>query len=350
MVVSIAVIRGLAAQLKRAGVEVEHFCAEAGLGTTDLTDPTGRVSLDEFSRAIEAAIRLSGDPALGLRVAEATPASYLALVGNLLVNCPTMRDAIGIYGRFSMLVTRAVTWDLVEGERTSSYVYNQPYVGGDAARFSAELSMALTIAFAHHFVGHGHTPIEARFRHAAPRHLAAYERVFQCPLVFRAERNELVFDSKLLDEVPMQHDELVWNALNQRAEHLLAEDNGAWGLPERVKSALHHESDLGDVDTGGVARRLGLTSRGLRRRLSEEGRPLSTLIAEVRCELACARLRDPDSCIKDLADNLGFSEPSAFHRAFKRWTGQTPAQYRSGGSGGSASRASGAAPQLSLVG
>ena len=250
----------------------------------------------------------------------------------------------------SMLVTRAVTWDLVEGERTSSYVYNQPYVGGDAARFSAELSMALTIAFAHHFVGHGHTPIEARFRHAAPRHLAAYERVFQCPLVFRAERNELVFDSKLLDEVPMQHDELVWNALNQRAEHLLAEDNGAWGLPERVKSALHHESDLGDVDTGGVARRLGLTSRGLRRRLSEEGRPLSTLIAEVRCELACARLRDPDSCIKDLADNLGFSEPSAFHRAFKRWTGQTPAQYRSGGSGGSASRASGAAPQLSLVG
>lgn len=333
MDISISIVRGLAARLKRRGIDVERFCADAGLPPAAFSSPIVRLSGSDLARAVEAAIHLSGDPALGLRVGQVTPASHLPLVGSLLVNCRTMRDAIEINERFSLLVRPEATWELTEQADTASYSYQQNNVEGAASRFRVEFAMALTISFAEHFVGRNHAPIEVHFQHAAPLHVAVYESVFQCPIVFEAARNELIFDRKLLDEVAMLSDELVWRTLMQRAENMLAEQRSTWGLPDRVKSALYYGANLGDADTNDVARRLGLTSRSLRRRLAEEGRPLSTLIAEVKCELACVRLRDPDSCIKKLAGDLGFSEPSAFHRAFKRWMGVTPAQYRHGDDG-----------------
>lgn len=328
MVISVSLVRGLAAQLKRGGHDVEDFCAEAGIEPASLSDPFGQLSLEGYGRAVIAAKRISGDPAFGLRAGGLAPAAYLALVGNLMVNCRTMRDATRLYGRFSRLIAPDITWKLTEFGDTASYAYHQAALSGSVARFSAEFAMALAMGFGDHFGGEDHAPEVVRFRHAAPRHQATYNEVFRCPVEFGAQRNELVFDRRMLDVAMMHDDEMVWSALKQQAEKMLADHHNTTRFSDRVKSCLHHEPDLSDISMPNVARRFGLTARGLRRRLTQEARPLSTLIAEVKCELACARLRDPESCIKQVGGDLGFSEPAAFHRAFKRWTGMTPSQYR----------------------
>jgi AraC-like DNA-binding protein len=114
--------------------------------------------------------------------------------------------------------------------------------------------------------------------------------------------------------------------LGDTAERLLREREGATTV-DRVRTVLRYRRDLSDVDSTTLAAAVGLTPRALRRRLGAEGASLTTLLDEARLRLACEDLKRPDSSIKEISDRLGFSEPSAFHRAFKRWTGQTPAQF-----------------------
>jgi AraC-like DNA-binding protein len=145
---------------------------------------------------------------------------------------------------------------------------------------------------------------------------------------FGAPRNELVFARSLLDVPQPFTDEPLWRLLKGRAEEMLVQEQAREHLHERVKQVLHHEADLSSVHPVGIARRLGMSPRSLRRRLSDEGHSLSALVDEVRREVALSELGNPEMPIKRIADRVGFSEVSAFHRAFKRWTGLTPARYR----------------------
>jgi len=116
--------------------------------------------------------------------------------------------------------------------------------------------------------------------------------------------------------------------LRARADQLLAETTATERLAERIVDGLKLQLQLGIADPAGIARRLGMTLRSLQRRLQASSLSMSRLIDDARREVACASLRRADVPIKDIAHRLGFSEPSAFHRAFKRWTGMTPLQFR----------------------
>jgi AraC-like DNA-binding protein len=140
--------------------------------------------------------------------------------------------------------------------------------------------------------------------------------------------HEIHFSRRLLDLPHVYRDEPLCELLRARAESLLAQRRSDDRLPDRILDILRYGADLNAVDIDEVAHRLGLSARSLQRRLRERGVSLSTLADQARKEVACRDLERPEAPIKDLAARLGFSEPSAFHRAFKRWTGITPAAYR----------------------
>ena len=112
--------------------------------------------------------------------------------------------------------------------------------------------------------------------------------------------------------------------LRETADNLHRQSTGASSFAERVRHALRYEQDLVNVNFDRLASRWGMTRRTLRRRLSAEGQSLSDLLDEACCRQAKEELRRQDESIKEIAERLGYSETSAFHRAFKRWTGQTP--------------------------
>jgi len=167
-----------------------------------------------------------------------------------------------------------------------------------------------------------------RRRHAEPDYAAEYERVFRCPVRFAAAANEIVFNRRLLDLQQLHRDEILCELLRERADQLLADTHTTERLAERIIDGLKLQLQLGGTDPAQVAQRLGMTLRSLQRRLQSSSLSMSRLIDDARREVACASLRRRDVPIKDIAHRLGFSEPSAFHRAFKRWTGMTPAQFR----------------------
>jgi AraC-like DNA-binding protein len=328
MYLSINIVRGVVDELVHEGYGLDEICAETGLGEPELADANLRLPIERSTHVIAAACRLARTPGLGLRVGAKAPMGALHVVGHILISCATMREAIEMFQRYSALVFEGAGFHLVEHGDEGRFVYEHPFVGSRWERFAAEVSLTMVMRMGVQLSGSDKRPRQVRFRHEQPDYAAEYERVYGCPVVFSQAANEIVFARRLLDLPQLHRDELLCELLRQRADQLLADTQATERLAERIIDGLKLQIQLGGTDATQVAQRLGMTLRSLQRRLQASSLSLSRLIDEARREVACASLRRRDVPIKDIAHRLGFSEPSAFHRAFKRWTGMTPAQFR----------------------
>jgi AraC-like DNA-binding protein len=327
MYVSVAILRSFTEALTQLGISWQRTCFEAELDPARLGDSTAMVSVGEYARFLQVALRLAEDPAFALGVGERAQTGALHTVGYLLLNCRTMRDAIAQFVHFARLIYEDARWELRESDDRATFAYDNPALDDDIAALDAEFCLAFIVGVGRHFVGREVAPREVRFCHPAPGHLRAYERVFRCPVTFDQPRNEIVFKRSLLDIPQLHRDETVAQLLRRHAETLLAERGTEALLKQRIIDLVKYQPDVDSLDTDSVARRLGLGPRTLRRRLASLNVSLLALIEEARCELAREALAAATP-IKEIADRLGYSEQSAFQRAFKRWTGMTPGQYR----------------------
>jgi AraC-like DNA-binding protein len=328
MYLSINIVRAVVDELVHQGFSVDEICAQSELSPSELADANHRLPIERGTKVIAAASKMSRTPALGLRVGETAPIGALHVVGHILTSCATMREAVELFLRYSALVFEGGGFRLIEHGEEGRFIYEHPFAGSRLERFAAEVSLTVLLRMGLQLSGSDKRPTEVRFRHAAPDYLAEYERVFHCPVTFAAATNEIVFNRRVLDQPQLHRDELLCELLRERADQLLADAHTTERLAERIVDGLKLQLQLGGSDPAQVAQRLGMTLRSLQRRLQASSLSLSRLVDEARREVACASLRRRDVAIKDIAHRLGFSEPSAFHRAFKRWMGMTPAQFR----------------------
>jgi AraC-like DNA-binding protein len=331
MYVSVAVVRAILGEIERQGIASDWVLEASGLSSDRLADPAAQLPIAEYKRLVEEVIARSAIPASGLKAGWHAPTGAAHLVGFILVNSRTLRDAIRMFMRYSPLVLEDAEWTFLEGEEDASFGFVHPHVSGDVARFEAEMILSFVLTrVGLHFLGPGSRLREARFAFPEPAWSEAYRCTFGCPIVFGAERNELVFDRRYLDVAQLHADASFCQLLCERAEVLLGDRRSDQRLKSRVKDVLKYKLPIGQVQADDVARELRITPRTLRRKLGVLGCTLRELFDEARKELACDAMRRPEQPIKDLAYDLGFAEPSAFHRAFKRWTGITPQQFRAG--------------------
>lgn len=329
MNVSIALVRAVLAEVERQGISSAEIVRLAGIEPSVFADPGGHLPIPRYTRLVRAAIERSIDPAFGLHAGRKAPTGAANVVGYVLVNSGTLREALEMFLRYGSLLMEEATFSFRESGSEASFGFVHPGMPSDVERFEAELVLSFgLVRFGRHFVGPRAELREVRFRHAAPPWVEVYERVFQCPVAFEREENELVFDRDYLDVRQYHSDSWIFELLRERADSMLRARKGDDRLVERVKELLECQIGVGSLDAGAVARGVGLGARTLRRRLADAGFSLRGLHDEARREIACEGLRATHRSIKDVAYELGFSEPSAFHRAFKRWTGLTPQQFR----------------------
>jgi AraC-like DNA-binding protein len=328
MSVTILFARGLVFELVRRDLHPGELLRRSGIDDARLNDLRDTLSLEETARIVDNAVALTGDPGVGLAAGSHTPEHTLQLFGHLILAQSTLRDVFAALTRYGQLLADGTTWSLREQGDQAMFCCSTVLPDCDLTRVLMDYTLAFSCTIGRHFFRRDERLRAVHFRHAAPSYAERYVSVFACPVHFSQPNNATLFDRALMDRPKLHADPAVATIMRESAERMLRERTQSRSLTDCVRSLLRYERDLATVDVRRFSRGLKMSVHTLRRRLSAEGTSFSSLLDEARRNLACQELERHDTTIQQTAELLGFSEASAFFRAFKRWTGQTPNAYR----------------------
>jgi AraC-like DNA-binding protein len=320
--------RAMVAACERLGLDAATLLRSVGISRETLDDPDARLEAAKVSALWAKAYELSRDPVLSLHAAEACPIGAYKVIDFMGANAATVGEAFGYAARYFPLINTAirlpiddtgdpVTFDIVD--ETGPQGVSRPYAEYCFAAFLLHVRGDTGVEF----------PIrQVTFVHRRPADTLEHERIFGCPVGFEAEWNRMSIDRAVWDTPTRGANAGVLQVLIEHADLLLQKLPKGPDLVERTRKAIGERLRGGDSSLEGVARELSTSGRSLQRHLQELGYSYNALADEVRAATAKLYLEQPDIAVSEVAYLLGFADPSTFNRAFKRWTGSTPARSR----------------------
>ncbi|MBZ0231706.1 MAG: AraC family transcriptional regulator [Deltaproteobacteria bacterium] len=323
--------RALVAACERLAIDVPALLEDAGLTAAQIADPDGRLPGEAVATLWRSALHRSGDPGLGLRVALAVPFGAYRIIDFLAASAPTVGEGLARVARYFPLVNSALAWELGDERTQMRVTLAHPTVPGELPRPYAEYALAVTILHCRRASGFDWPLVEVAFAFESPPDAAAHEAAFGCPARFGQPRNEFVI-SRATWELPSQapSSELL-RTLEEHADRLIAGLGREHVISVQVARLVTEELQGGEPSLAKIARRMAMSPRTLQRRLELEGTTFADVLDRTRRHFAQAYMKDRGLALTEIAYLLGFSEPSAFTRAFQRWYGTSPSQYRAGG-------------------
>lgn len=307
--------------------EVELGIAKSdGWDIAKLGDPDARIPTLLARKILMATIERTKDPALGLHAGELIESADFGVMGHATRNCPDIRRSYQCVARYLRLLDDNLEGILSEERDRAMWQIRNLIVRPLPAVNDFQLTVAM-VSLTHH-LGRKEPPIEVHVAHAEPAYVAEYARVFEAPIRFNARHNALVIRRSLLDE-PMRGANADFLAVfDRQAQKVLEEHARAEGMRARVQQLLAKRLAEGTSSIGSIASELHMSSSTLRRRLSDEGTTYTDVLEEVRRELAMHHMHDTRLAVGEIAFLLGFASQSAFGKAFRRWAGKSPLEYR----------------------
>ncbi len=321
-----AVLAMLAA-MRSVGLDVDAVCAAAGISEAALAKRTEYLAPAELAPIWRVAIKQFGRGTLGLHVGTAFPKGNL--LDYLASTSPTLRAALGQIARYIGLDSQNVRWVLGAREADGLTMFEQQAVDNAAVIPPQLWDFSIAIAASRVRDCFDRRPREVWFAHAPLGPADEYEQVLGCPVRFERDRTGLRFDDEALEAPARDHDPNLFRLLESHAARVLAETPAAATLRERVRNAVVQRLRDGEPGIGNIAEALAMSERSLQRKLQTEGVSFRDVVDEARHKLALVYLGDVSLSMTDVACLLGYAEGAAFTRAFKRWTGRAPSQFRS---------------------
>jgi AraC-like DNA-binding protein len=313
-------------QAEEVGLDRKKLMAAADLTDEELSDPDGRVPLSKFVRVWRAAAR-EAPPSFGLRLGKSLEVRQFGLVGYAILHSASLRQALQRLARYSRIIV-----EIVQVRFQEKPPLGLVSIGGlpliDEMRHPADARLASIITIARQITGEEINPVEVCFPYHRPMQIADYEAVFRAPLRFGRPTAQLVFREVDLDRPVVAADETLAGYLDHLAEEVLDSLSKAGSLAEQARRAIWRDLSNGSPNLEQTASRLGMSARSLQRRLRAEWTSFASILDELRHELALHLLRDPGLAVYEIAFLLGYSEPSTFFRAFRRWEQTSPLEFR----------------------
>lgn len=311
-----------------SGLDLRPILDAHGVGHEVLVDPYARVPHALVADLWTQVPARLGDDAFGLHAAEASIDVAFDVLDHAIQHCASVRETFARLARFVRLLHDAATATMVlcgDRVRYSHRVDCEPAM----PRQLCEFIVARWVLILRRRCGAALPLLGIYLPFPAPADLREHRRVLDLPLCFSAPDLALEFHRHLLDQAPTGANLALGDVMNRHVEDLLASQ------PSRPDPVLPSARRLvamrlpdGPPSLDQVARGLGLSRRSLQRRLADEGSSFQLLVDETRRELALRHLRDPRVSLTDVALLTGFADASAFHHAFRRWTGTTPREHR----------------------
>jgi AraC-like DNA-binding protein len=291
-----------------------------------LEGSVGFIPLSKTVTLWRVAQELSGDPYFGLTMGERVRPHYLSIVAYTMMNCRNFAEALEQVQKYQRLVSEGGRIEMRLEADTASIVYIPYEADAPFSRHQIEAVLLVILGFARWLIDEELRPIEIRFAHPKPALTQKHDEVFQAPIRFNAQEHAIVLERRwLVVELPESDPTLLQVHLAQADQRLHAMDKIS--TLQHVKMILESSGHF-QWDRDHMARRLHMSRRTLQRKLSKAGTTFQALFDQYRHTSALTLLKDNELTTGEVGHLLGFSEPSTFYRAFKRWEGCTPGAYR----------------------
>jgi AraC-like DNA-binding protein len=319
-------VKAICRALEAAGCDSAALLAEAGLDLKCLDGPNARAPLTHTERLWKLAVAATGDPAFGIKVASHIKQTTFHALSYGLSASSTLKEAFERVQRYCHVASDAVEYEFWRSGSEYHFVI-EPAAG--VADESVDALVAAYLRMCRSLIGHDYSPLRIEFRRARPARIDDFQRLLRAPLQFGAARTRLVFDCDAIErpleggnpELARQHDAIALQYLSQ-----IERDN----IQCRVREVLTQRLAHGEPSQDDVAELLNMSARTLQRKLGDCGITYREILDETRRVLALAYLCAPRHTVSDVTYLLGFSAGSSFTRAFRRWTGRSPSDWRAG--------------------
>jgi len=318
---------GITGSIRAMGGDVDRVFGEARVDLALLDSPFNELSLGQYCQLFEEAARQTRCDNFGLRFGHDFKPRQLGPLGYLSINSPTM--AAGLRALVDYMPAHQQNTTMALRREGELFYLDYQITDGRISRRrqDAELSLGMFCNVFYHCHGRQWTPLEIHFEHPRPFESREHETLFGAPVFFAQPTNSIVFRQRDLDAPMPDPDPYLFSLLEpfMRGRQRRACSDDLVGVV-RQKIELHFNT--GDPSIKKVAAELGMSSWTLHRRLRDLNVSFHDLVRGARRELALRYVAEPHIPLTEVAFLLGYSELSAFSRAFRQWTGMSPAHYR----------------------
>jgi len=328
-------VRQIAEQIADCGGDVDRWLGQSGLSRAQINDPGFELSFALFRPLVRDGLEITREPALGLLVGDRLTANTHGMLGYAAMNSGTLRQAIDLVQRYLPVRTSLVTVRQVASGRSMRVIFEESEPLGEV-RVAVLEAIVLTMKNMIGAACMGINPVESvAFPFPAPAHADLARALFKLDPVYRASWAGFSIPLDLIDAPLRMADPAAFEDARQICQRELDKLTRQTSLATRLRRLLlDRRAGYPSLDV--AARLFNMTPRTLHRRLVEEGTSFRDVLDDVRHTLAVEHLKSSHLTIDEIAYTLGYGEMSNFRRAFKRWEGMAPSDFRRQARGGPA--------------
>jgi AraC-like DNA-binding protein len=310
--------------------ETEGLKAQYQLSPFLLAQPQARISIPRYMRLGYECIQRTALPTLGLEMAKKAMPSLMGLAGLTASCAPSIEQALADIARFEPLSSKNVRGHsrfFRERQHGVAEFYSlKPY--NEFNLFVVDLALAVQTSLVRTLSGQSIHPTLVEIEYPTPADTSAFEAYFQCPVRFNQPRNALSFSEADLKRALTGSNRVTYQECLALCEAQLVASQKELSFLDRVREAISPLLGSDELTLAQVGLRLDMPAWTLQRRLKQENTSFKALLDDTRRDLALIYIRDPQYTLGEIAYLLGFANPNAFQRAFKRWTGFPAGQFR----------------------
>ena len=317
----------LAKTLRNCNIDPEPLFRQSGIDLLDASDPDARIPTQRIEKLLDLAAEATGNPCIGLLAARQFQPAMLHGLGLAWLTSDTLRDALNRLVHYSRFVNPAWEYRVEITPNTTDLVVAVPDVFSNIAHIVTDVGMAVFLRMCQITVTQPILPVHVTLQRPPPPCKDEFADMFGPSIEYSAKVNRLCFDSEQVNQ-PLTTANPELARINDQAvvAYLALFDHDSIAM--QVRSKIIEQLPGGVPKQGDIAKMLQMSQRSLQRRLKEEKASFKNLLESTRQALAEKYLRESHRSIGEIAYLLGFSESGNFNRAFKRWTGKTPGEFR----------------------